>query len=240
MYHLAHDRDEVIRMKKIKRFLNKADLVTIALVALLGVSTVFALSQITGTNQAPNDEPVVLPLPQIPDRDLPVFNQVEPTEPVVATPEVFIVPVDTTQYKVTTTFFDTTVDEVAVSSLFYFRVNDAKFSQQSKGMSFTCTTDDAVNVVAPLSGVVTSIVDDHPVYGTMITIDHSDDVQTVLTGVYDVTVTTGAKVLQGDPLGVTGLSRLEPDAGNVVHFEVLQYGEPINPEHVFGRALHEL
>lgn len=227
-------------MKKVQKFLQKADLVTFALIALLVVSTIFAWTQITRTGSPGPDIPVV----GIVDEDRPVFNPIPPEAeiPVVAIPETFIAPIQTTNFDVTTTFFDETSEDVAVlaSSLFFFELGGGKYSQPSQGVSFTCQDDKVVNVVAPLSGTVSSIVDDHAVRGTMITIDHEQGLQTVLIGVYDVTVTVGSTVSQGDALGVTGLSRLEPDSGNVVHMEVMRGGSFINPEDVLGRTIQDL
>jgi len=224
-------------MKKIQRFLKKADPVTFALIALLGVSTVFAWVQITGAGRQETYMPVIAPER---DETRPVFNPIE--VPTVATPETFIAPVDTNNFNVTTTFFDETSEDstALASSLFFFQVGSGKYSHPSQGMSFACENDDVVDVIAPLSGTVSSVIDDDPVRGTIITIDHAEGLQTILTGVYNVSVATGDDVDQGQALGVTGLSRLEPDSGNVVHLEVIQGGTFINPENAIGRMISEL
>lgn len=227
-------------MNKLKNFIKKADLVTFALIALLGISTVFAWTQLTRTG---SNRPTV-PVAVVDEEDpRPVFNPIEPPEeaPAVATPEIFLVPVDTTDYNITTTFFDETSNDATAlaSSLFFFELGGGKYSHPSQGVSFTCGNDTAVNVVAPLSGVISSVEDDHPVRGTIVTIDHDNGLQTVLTGVYDVTVVVGAVVNQGDTLGVTGLSRMEPDAGNVVHMEVIHGGNFVDPQDVIGRSIND-
>ena len=226
-------------MKKIQRFLKKADPVTFALIALLGVSAVFAWVQITGTGTPDIYVPVVTPDP---DRTQPVFNPTPIEVPTVATPETFIAPVDTNRFNVTTTFFDETSEDATVltSSIFFFQVGNGKYSHPSQGASFACEDNKVVDVVAPLSGTVSSVIDDDPVRGTIVTIDHAGGLQTILTGVYNVSVTTGDNVDQGQALGVTGLSRLEPDSGNVVHLEVYQSGTFLNPEDVIGKRISEL
>jgi len=225
-------------MNKFKNFIKKADLVTFALIALLGVSTVFAVIQLTRTSSDRPDIPVGV----VDEEPRQVFNEVEiPDIPVITTPaEVFIVPVNTTNYNVTTTFFDEASEDVAASSLFFFELGGGKYSHPSQGVSFTCNDDGVISVVAPLSGTVSSIEDDHAVRGTIVTIDHEHGLQTVLTGVYDVTVTVGSAVNQGDALGVTGLSRMEPESGNVIHLEVMHGGEFINPADVIGRTARDL
>ena len=227
-------------MKKIQRFLKKADPVTLALIALLGVSSVFAWVQLTGPGRQASYVPAVAPET---DRTQPVFSPIElPDVEPVSTPETFMAPVDTTNFSVTTTFFnEESEDQVALaSSIFFFQVGNGKYSHPSQGTSFACRDNEVVNVIAPLSGTVSSIVDDDPVRGTIITIDHEEGVQTILTGVYSVSVTTGDDVDQGQALGVTGTSRLEPESGNVVHLEVYQSGNFINPEEAIGRTISDL
>ncbi|MCL1991024.1 MAG: M23 family metallopeptidase [Defluviitaleaceae bacterium] len=226
-------------MNKIKNFIKKADLVTFALIALLGVSTVFAWTQLTRTGSGSIDPDI--PAVGAEEELQPVFNPIDDT-PVVAVQETFIVPIDTTHFNITTTFFDETSEDATAlaSSIFFFELGGGKYSHPSQGVSFTCEVDEVVGVIAPLSGTVSAIVDDDAVRGTMITIDHEEGLQTILTGVYDVAVSVGSTVNQGDTLGVTGLSRLEPDAGNVVHLEVMQSGEFINPEQVIGRTVNDL
>jgi len=230
-------------MKKIQRFLKKADPVTFALIALLGVSSVFAWVQLTGPGTQESDVPTVLPDLE---RTYPVFSPMEvPEEPIVDSApasEIFIAPVDTNDFNVTTTFFNEESEDGAAlaSSIFFFQVGNGKYSHPSQGASFACENNDVVNVVAPLSGRISAVIDDDPVRGTIITIDHVEGLQTILTGVYDVNVTPGDNVRQGEAIGVTGISRLEPDSGNVVHLEVYQSGNFINPEDAIGQRVGEL
>ena len=225
-------------MKRFKRFLRKVDPVTFALIALLGISSVFAWYQIAGIGSQTPPLPVVAPTPEEPE--VPVFNPID--IPTAATPEIFLAPVDTNDFDVTTTFFDEESEDSAAlaSSIFFFEVGNGKYSHPSQGVSFRCEEDNVVNVIASLSGTVRSVVDDDPVRGTIITIDHDEGLQTVLTGVYEVNVTTGDEVVQGQALGKTGVSRLEPDSGNVVHLEVIHAGDFIDPEDLIGKTVNDL
>ena len=47
-------------------------------------------------------------------------------------------------------------------------------------------------------------------------------------------------VKQGDVIGKTGTSQLEPDSGNVVHFEVMKDNNKLNPEDVINTKLGDL
>ena len=113
------------------------------------------------------------------------------------------------------------------------------YTHESKGVSLKSSDNEAVNVVAALSGKVLNVKDE-VLKGTVVTIEHENGVQTVYTGVYDVAVKAGDEVKQGTVIGKTGLSQLEPDSGNVVHFEVLKDEVKVNPETVIDKKLGDL
>ena len=113
------------------------------------------------------------------------------------------------------------------------------YSHESKGISLKDTNNETVNVVAALSGKVASVKDEI-LKGTVVTIEHENGVETVYTGVYNVNVEAGDEVEQGTVLGKTGLSQLEPDSGNVIHFEVLKDEVKVNPETVIDKKLGDL
>ncbi|MBQ4164609.1 MAG: M23 family metallopeptidase, partial [Turicibacter sp.] len=125
------------------------------------------------------------------------------------------------------------------NSLFYYKVGETMYSHESKGVSLKDTNNETVNVVAALSGKVASVKDEI-LKGTVVTIEHENGVETVYTGVYNVNVEAGEEVEQGTVLGTTGLSQLEPDSGNVIHFEVLKDEVKVNPETVIDKKLGDL
>ena len=106
-------------------------------------------------------------------------------------------------------------------------------------MSLKNSNNEEVSDVAALSGKVLTVKDE-VLKGTVVTIEHQNGVKTVYTGVYDVAVEAGAEIEQGDVIGKTGLSQLEPDSGNVVHFEVLKDNVKVNPETVIDKKLGDL
>jgi len=217
-----------------RRTFRRIDPVSLALIVMLGISATFAWVQITGGNT----------------RDTSVMHQVTPPDLVeddLATVgpgsenEIFSAPI-AGDFDVTVSFFDEEAELDAttlVSSIFYYQVGSGKYSHPSSGASFRAENDAQVDVVAPLTGVVSEIIDDDPVRGTIVTLDHENGLQTVFTGVYNLEVEVGQTISQGDTLGVTGLSMLEPTSGNVVHLEVFQNGTAIDPEEAIGRALND-
>jgi len=217
-----------------KNFFKKVDPISFALVVLLGASATFAAFQLAWNN----DTPVLSPgYTGTEDEATPVsVNNPEWLE------ETVISPLETTDVAVMTTFFDVEADspEAIMESLFYFTVGSRAISEQSWGTSFSDANNDVVNVVSVLSGVVTDVWHDEALRGNIVTITHENGVQTVFTGLYNPTVSVGDEVAQGTVLGVTGLSLLEPDSGNVVHLEFIVDGENVNPETVIGQLLSDL
>ena len=154
--------------------------------------------------------------------------------------EVIKSPIEGEEVTVAKSYYDQTADTTTqVNSLFYYKVGETMYSHESKGVSLKDTNNETVNVVAALSGKVASVKDEI-LKGTVVTIEHENGVETVYTGVYNVNVEAGDEVEQGTVLGKTGLSQLEPDSGNVIHFEVLKDDVKVNPETVIDKKLGDL
>ena len=96
-----------------------------------------------------------------------------------------------------------------------------------------------MDILSALSGKVLTVKDE-VLKGTVVTVEHENGVKTIYTGVYDVTVKAGDDIEQGDVIGKTGTSQLEPDSGNVVHFEVMKDNNKLNPEDVINTKLGDL
>lgn len=218
---------------KLKSMFKKVDPVSFALVALLGVSTTFAGFQWAFNS---GETPVLNPnLAMDGEQDMAVTAK----DPEIARllQEELIAPVEGEDYEVTMRFFDSEADATElVNSLFYYGVGSGKYSHQSRGMSFRGANNEEANVVAALSGTVVE-VEEEILKGTVVTIEHQNGVKTIYSGVYDVELEVGTSVSQGDVIGVTGLSQIEEEAGNVVHFEIKQNGVNLNPDELFDQQL---
>ena len=217
-----------------KNFFKKVDPISFALVALLGVTATFAISNLTWSE----DTPVVYPN---------VDGTDDATSPVGVTnplwlEETVISPLTVDEIAVTTTFFDPEADSVdaVVSSIFAYRMGRGFYTEQSRGTSFRDYDNEVADVVSILSGVVSNVHVDEILRGTIVTIDHENGAQSIFTGLYNSTVAVGDQVSQGTVLGTTGLSQVEPDAGNVVHLEFILNGENLNPEDVIDQRLGDL
>ena len=228
-----------------KKLFKKIDPISLALVVLLGASATFAGVQLwltgmngdqTVSNPSNSDNDIVY----VNEDGTTTVNKTTDPETLALLEEVIKSPIEGEEVTVAKSYYDQTADTTTqVNSLFYYKVGETMYSHESKGVSLKDTNNETVNVVAALSGKVASVKDEI-LKGTVVTIEHENGVETVYTGVYNVNVEAGDEVEQGAVLGKTGLSQLEPDSGNVIHFEVLKDDVKVNPETVIDKKLGDL
>ena len=230
---------------KNKKLFKKIDPISFALVVLLGASATFAGVQLwltgmngnqTVSNPANGDNDVVYTNGD----GTTTVNKTTDAKTVALLQEVIKSPLEGEDVVVAKSYYDQTADtSIQVKSLFNYKVGEIVYTRESKGVSLKNSNNEEVSVVAALSGKVLTVKDE-VLKGTVVTIEHQNGVKTVYTGVYDVAVEAGAEIEQGDVIGKTGLSQLEPDSGNVVHFEVLKDNVKVNPETVIDKKLGDL
>lgn len=225
---------------KNKKLFKKIDPISFALVVLLGASATFAGVQLALTGI--NDPAVSNPSDVVYTNEdgTTTVNKTTDAETVALLQEVIQSPLEGEDVIVAKTFYDQTADTSAqVNSIFSYQVGETMYTHESKGVTLKTSDNEATNVVAALSGTVLNVKDE-VLKGTVVTIEHKNGVQTVYTGVYDVAVKAGDEIKQGAVIGKTGLSQLEPDSGNVVHFEVIKDEVKVNPEIVMDKKLGDL
>ena len=230
---------------KNKKLFKKIDPISFALVVLLGASATFAGVQLwltgmngnqTVSNPANGDNDVVYTNGD----GTTTVNKTTDAKTVALLQEVIKSPLEGEDVVVAKSYYDQTADtSIQVKRLFNYKVGETVYTRESKGVSLKNSNNEEVSVVAALSGKVLTVKDE-VLKGTVVTIEHQNGVKTVYTGVYDVAVEAGAEIEQGDVIGKTGLSQLEPDSGNVVHFEVLKDNVKVNPETVIDKKLGDL
>ncbi len=237
-------KEKMSNLKNRKLF-KKVDPISFALVVLLGASATFAGVQLwlTGSNSnqtvsnPSNNGDVVYTNG---DGTATPVNKTTDAKTVALLQEVIKSPLESEDTEVAKSYYDQTAEtSLQVKSLFSYKVGETVYTRESKGVSLKDANNEEVNVVAALSGTVTAVKDEI-LKGTVVTIEHENGVKTVYTGVYDVTVEAGSEIEQGAVIGKTGLSQLEPDSGNVVHFEVLKDDVKVNPETVIDKKLGDL
>ena len=109
----------------------------------------------------------------------------------------------------------------------------------SNGIGLTSKENKEFNVLAALSGEVVS-VDESPIYGVVVTIKHENDVYTEYGSLSEAKVTAGAKVSQGDVIGVSGVCEYDSTLDTHVYFKVMTGSKTYNPEDVIGKTIIEI
>lgn len=235
------------RMSKLKnkKLFKKIDPISFALVVLLGASATFAGVQLwlTGVN---GDQTVSNPISGNKETvstkgdETTAVNKTTDAKTVALLQETIKYPLEAEDITVAKSYYNQEVDtKEQMNSLFSYTVGETKYTQESKGVSLKDSDNKEVNVLAALSGKVLTVKDE-VLKGTVVTIEHENGVKTVYTGVYDVAVKAGDELEQGDVIGKTGSSQLEPDSGNVVHFEIVKDDTKLNPSDIIDTKLGDL
>jgi stage II sporulation protein Q len=97
------------------------------------------------------------------------------------------------------------------------------------GVDFAREDGKSFDVVAALDGKVIR-VEENPMVGHLVEIQHDNGLVTVYQSLSDVKVKEGQTVSQGDLIARAGENSFEKDAGVHLHFEVRKDGQPLNPE----------
>ena len=133
----------------------------------------------------------------------------------------------------------------------YYDMEDSKEDQElavikfgkryytSNGIGLTSKQNQEFNVLAALSGEVVS-VDESPIYGVVVTIKHENDVYTEYGSLSEAKVVAGAKVSQGDVIGVSGVCEYDSSLETHVYFKVMCGSKTYNPEEVIGKTIIEI
>lgn len=97
------------------------------------------------------------------------------------------------------------------------------------GIDLKSTDGKSFDVTAALPGKVSKVEND-PLVGRVVEIEHADKMVTVYQSLDKVNVKPGDEVTQGQVLGTAGRSVYEKDAGIHLHFEVRVDGASVDPE----------
>lgn len=97
------------------------------------------------------------------------------------------------------------------------------------GIDLASQNNESFDVIAAMSGKVIR-VEQVPVVGTLIEIEHENGLSTVYSSVEQVQVAQGDEVGKGDVIAQSSRNELEKELGNHVHFEVWENKQPVNPE----------
>lgn len=133
-------------------------------------------------------------------------------------------------------FYDASADEEARQAALV--VYNNQYSPNT-GIDVTMEGETIFDVVASMRGTVISTVKD-PVLGNCVTVEHGDGVTTMYQALSSMTVEPGEEVEQGEVIGQSGTSLVNPELKSYVHFEVRKDQVAINPESVLEVAMAEV
>lgn len=108
---------------------------------------------------------------------------------------------------------------------------------QNSGVDYTCTS--TFDVISILDGTVISVYDNE-IMGTSIEVRHSNDLISVYQSLSEVMVKEGDNVIQGQILAKSGLSNIDKELSNHLHFELYYKGSIVNPEEYYNKPINEL
>lgn len=155
--------------------------------------------------------------------------------PVVATDEVVIIrPYNDSAVTIGKSFYDYKADEESQKNSIVYYENTYI---QNSGIDYV--KSEAFDVVSVLDGTVIS-VNNNDLLGNTIEIKHDNSIISVYQSLATITVKEGDTVLQGQVLGKTGVSKINEDLGNHLHFELFKEGQVLNPEEYYNKNIKDL
>ena len=154
--------------------------------------------------------------------------------PVVSTSSIIVRPYLDSNVSIYKTFYDYQ-DEISnqENSIILY---EGTYMQNS-GVDYT--SDNSFDVISILDGTVINVYENE-ILGTSIEIRHNNDLISVYQSLSDVIVKEGDNVIQGQILAKSGLSNINRELNNHLHFELYYKGTIVNPEEYYNKSVDEL
>lgn len=108
---------------------------------------------------------------------------------------------------------------------------------QNSGVDYI--SNSVFDVVSILDGEVISVEKDNTL-GNIVKVKHEKDLISIYQGIDEVSVSKGDNVTQGQILGVSSTSKINPEYNSALHFEVYYKGEIIDPENLYTLSIEDL
>ena len=154
--------------------------------------------------------------------------------PVVSTSSIIVRPYLDSNVSIYKTFYDYQ-DEISnqENSIILYE----GIYMQNSGVDYT--SDNSFDVISILDGTVINVYENE-ILGTSIEIRHNNDLISVYQSLSDVIVKEGDNVIQGQILAKSGLSNINRELNNHLHFELYYKGTIVNPEEYYNKSVDEL
>ena len=139
-------------------------------------------------------------------------------------------------------------NDVKLSKSFYDYKADSKSQEnsiilfedtymQNSGVDYSL--EEVFDVISILDGIVISVKEDN-LLGTTVEVRHSNDLISVYQSLSEVIVKEGDELIQGQIIAKSGISNINKDLGNHLHFELYYKGTIVNPEEYYNKDINEL
>ena len=154
--------------------------------------------------------------------------------PVVSTDKFLIKPYLNENVKIVRNYYDYNANkENQQNSIIFY---EGTYFQNS-GIDYVFK--DAFDVIAIYDGIVIK-VEDNSIVGKTIEIKHDNNIISVYQGLSEISAKEGEKILQGSIIGKSGISSINSDLGNHLHFEMYINGQVVNPEDYYNKKINQL
>ena len=155
------------------------------------------------------------------------------------------IPVVSTSVKIVRPFLD---ESVSIAKTFYDYEGEAQDQEnailfyentyiQNSGVDYASSNQ--FDVISILDGTVIS-VEDNDILGTTVEVRHSNDLISIYQSLADVAVKKDDQIIQGQIIAKSGVSNINKDLGNHLHFELYYKGKIVNPEEYYNKSVDEL
>ena len=174
---------------------------------------------------------------EIPDYDYAVknvFNDNNKVLPVQTTKSLIIKPYLSENVSIGKYFYDFEGEREGQEKALVYYENTY---MQNSGVDYI--SNSVFDVVSILDGEVISIEKDNTL-GNIVKVKHEKDLISIYQGIDEVSVSKGDSVTQGQILGVSSTSKINPEYISSLHFEVYYKGEIIDPENLYTLSIEDL
>ncbi len=174
---------------------------------------------------------------EIPDYDYAVknvFNDNNKVLPVQTTKSLIIKPYLSENVSIGKYFYDFEGEREGQEKALVYYENTY---MQNSGVDYI--SNSVFDVVSILDGEVISVEKDNTL-GNIVKVKHEKDLISIYQGIDEVSVSKGDSVTQGQILGVSSTSKINPEYNSSLHFEVYYKGEIIYPENLYTLSIEDL
>lgn len=174
---------------------------------------------------------------KIPDYDYAVknvFNDNNKVLPVQTTKSLIIKPYLSENVSIGKYFYDFEGEREGQEKALVYYENTY---MQNSGVDYI--SNSVFDVVSILDGEVISVEKDNTL-GNIVKVKHEKDLISIYQGIDEVSVSKGDSVTQGQILGVSSTSKINPEYNSSLHFEVYYKGEIIDPENLYTLSIEDL